>query len=70
MAREIAKGKSKVYGPDCNSFGECYESAMMMAEWKNTRFVEYMRDVLADLEHGQIEKVKNVLSDLIINYSE
>lgn len=70
MAREIANGKSKVYGPDCNSHVECYESAMAMAELKNKRFVEYMRDVMFDLEHGQIEKVKNLLSDLIINYSE
>ena len=70
MAREIAKGKSKVYGPDCDSHVECYESAMAMAEWKNKRFVEYMRDVMCELEHGQIEKVKNTLSDLIINYSE
>lgn len=66
-AEEIAKEYSRNYGFGINydSSIECYQSAMAMAEWKNETFVEYMRNLLLDLETGKIEKAKSQLEDLI-----
>lgn len=43
-AKQIAKEKSQNYGfiQDCDSYRECYESAMQMAEWKDNQFSKFL----------------------------
>lgn len=41
-AKEIAKKNQMVFYVVGNSYKECYESAMQMAQWKDEQLIEYL----------------------------
>lgn len=70
-AKEIAENQFSWYSDfdDVNSFEECYESAMAMAQWKDEQFakekqqlIDNLREVLSAHMHGG--EIDEVLAEL------
>lgn len=67
-AKEIAENQFSWYSDfdDVNSFEECYESAMQMAQWKDEQYNEEKRDLLGLVKMLKIdEHNQTIIEDLV-----
>lgn len=56
-AREIADNNTRYYGGEYDSFKECKQSALDMAQWKEQQMIEYLyKNIQSLLEYYGVSK--------------